>query len=244
MGYSHDGMPEAQQQQAGQTGEQEALGIQPQFLSGLRVFQRPYDPQAAQAPQELSCARCRDLPSVRMLKAGKRAPLAALPAGLTATATAHNPSEPAANAAATASPSANSGDLGPAAVEPASQLALHMEADAKTVGAQPGNAHPIPTNTAGRVESISVVDAMPELQSAAADLAAAVLPWASCQVNANQADGPQPKAVPRTASSKRREKEKRRLAGDFNCILQGLECNHAYMMLAVLPSPSLVLLCL
>lgn len=213
---------------AGQFGKQQALSIQPQITSGVTsgltpqhvyAVQRPDDPPAAQAPQELSCARCRDLPSVRMLKAGKRAPLAAQPAGLTATATAQNPPRPAATAKATASQSANSGDLGQAE-EPTAQLALHTEAGAaaRTLDAQPGSTCPIPTDTAGRVISISAVDVRPGLQSVAADSPAAVLQGASCQVEANQADGSQPKPGPRTASSKRREKEKRRLAGDSNRI--------------------------
>ena len=218
-------MPEAQPA-AG--GEQQAFGIQPQCMSGLpphlHAVQRPYDPQAAEVPQELSCARCRDLPSVRMLKADKVAPLAAQPPDLTATATAQNPSEPAATATATASQSANSGDLGSAAAQPTAQLALHLEAgaNAKTVNAQPGSTHLGATETAGRVVSITAVDARPGLRSAAADSPAAVLLGASRQVKADQAGGSQPKPGPRTASSKRREKEKRRLAGDSNSIL------HAY----------------
>lgn len=203
-------------------GEQQAPGIQPQCMSGLPqllyTVQQPYDPQAAEVPQELSCARCRDLPSVRMLKADKVAPLAA---GLTATATAQNPSEPAATATAAASQPANSGDLGSAAAQPTAQLALHMQpgANAKTVSAQPGSTHPSPTHTAGRVVSITAIDARPGLQTAAADSPAAVLLGASHQVKADQAGGSQLKPGPRTASSKRREKEKRRLAGDSNSIL-------------------------
>lgn len=241
MVCSSDGTPEAQPAAAaaagGQTGEQQALG-QPQITPGLPqhlyAVQQPDDPEAAHAHQELSCARCRDLPSVRKLKAEKVAPLAAQPPGMTATATAQNLPEPAAPATAAASQSANSGELGPAAAEPTAQLALHTEAgaNANAVSAEPSSTHPSPTNTAGRVVSITAVDARPGLQSPAAespatdspaaDSPAAVFLGTSHQAEANQADRSQPKPGPRTASSKRREKEKRRLAGSFNPILQAL----------------------
>ena len=244
----------------------QAAGSKLQITSGLHpnlyAIQRHQVFQAAEAQQEPSCARCRDLRYVRALKACSTAcntaPLATQPAGLTAAKsgmTTQKPAEPAATA--TASHAANSGAVIPApaqaSVQPASQT--ESDTDAQALGAKPASTHLTPTaDPAARMGSMSDCNAtQAALQSAESAGAGSA---GGCQVgrcplhtsnssrkrkrrlsgacNAvpailqDQPAGPQPNPLQRTVSSKRREKEKRRLAGTFSsvlCIMQACVCN-------------------
>ena len=210
MLHFSDGTPEAQPAAGCQAEQLQASGSNPQFASGL------------EAHQELSCAKCRDVVSVRALKACTTAALAVQPAGLTPPKSATQGPEPAATATTAASHAANSSVVVPAAAEANAQPTAQTEADADA-----------------RAE--------PALQSARAESAGAELPAGSqpgpvqgsncCKrrrkksrrvpdgcngmpgILHNEPADAQLGPVHRTVSSKRREKEKRRLAGAFSSML-------------------------
>lgn len=243
--------PEAQLAAARQANEKQAIGSNAHSTSGLPpnlcVVQRQHVSQAAEAHQELSCARCRDLPSVRALKACNTAPPAAQPAALTAAKSVATSQhlEPAATATAAASHAAKPSAIVPAATEATTQPAA--KTDARAMVAMPASTHLTPASgpAARMVITSDVVASKPAHQSVGAESAGAESPGGSqpgplqrsnsrkkrrktsllggCNdVADNLQDQPndtQPGPVERTVSSKRREKEKRRLAGAFSSTL-------------------------
>ena len=242
--------PKAQLAAARRANEKQAIGSNAHSTSGLPpnlcALQRQHVSQAAEAHQELSCARCRDLPSVRALKACNTARPAAQPAALTAakSVATRQHLEPAATATV-ASHAANPSAIVPAAAEATTQPAAKTNARAMVAMLASTHLTPASGPAARMVNTSDVVASKPAHHSVRAESAGAESPGGSrpgplqrsnsrkkrrktsllgaCNdVPNNLQDQPnstQPGPVERTVSSKRREKEKRRLAGAFSSIL-------------------------